>query len=102
MTRPPLTSLRVLLPHLRPYIGRAIAASVALLVAASNLACATASAAEAFSSFRASVALTANAWLTLSRPQGHFFCCFFCVGRETLGGESRLLQRKTGQVSVSV
>ena len=37
MTRPPLTSLRVLLPHLRPYIGRAIAASVALLVAAGLL-----------------------------------------------------------------
>ncbi len=37
MTRPPLTSLRVLLPHLRPYIGRAVAASVALLVAAGLL-----------------------------------------------------------------
>jgi ATP-binding cassette subfamily B protein len=37
MTRPPLTSLRVLLPHLRPYIGRAIAASLALLVAAGLL-----------------------------------------------------------------
>jgi ATP-binding cassette subfamily B protein len=37
MTRPPLTSLRVLLPHLRPYLGRAIAASLALLVAAGLL-----------------------------------------------------------------
>ena len=37
MTNPPLTSLRVLLPHLRPYIGRALAASVALLVAAGLL-----------------------------------------------------------------
>jgi len=37
MTPPPLTSLRVLLPHLRPYIGRALAASVALLVAAGLL-----------------------------------------------------------------
>lgn len=37
MNRPPLTSLRVLLPHLRPYLGRALAASVALLVAAGLL-----------------------------------------------------------------
>ena len=37
MTRPPLTSLRVLLPHLRPYLGRAIAASLALLAAAGLL-----------------------------------------------------------------
>ncbi len=37
MTRPPLTSLRVLLPHLRPYLARALAASIALLVAAGLL-----------------------------------------------------------------
>ena len=37
MNRPPLTSLRVLLPHLRPYLWRAVAASVALLVAAGLL-----------------------------------------------------------------
>ena len=36
-TKPPLTSLRVLLPHVRPYLGRALAASVALLVAAGLL-----------------------------------------------------------------
>ena len=35
--RPPLTSLRVLLPHLRPYLWRAVAASVALLTAAGLL-----------------------------------------------------------------
>jgi len=37
IARPPLTSLRVLLPHVRPYLGRAVAASVALLVAAGLL-----------------------------------------------------------------
>ncbi len=35
--RAPLTSLRVLVPHLRPYLARALAASVALLVAAGLL-----------------------------------------------------------------